>query len=414
MSRNPSALEAWLRGEYQIWSGISLPSARTDLDDVCEAHLRQWSARRAEGLLLDRGGDEPWSRLKISLFRGRFREAKERIRELGREALGALERAELFQEKARLALLEGEWARSLELVEKALATGPAPFNRVGLHQMRALALFELGRLEEARADLSLVAELGAGLPECVTHVYAQALEARIRARLETPEAGLEQLDRIWRGLGGRLNTEHVSCILRARADLCRLAQRPHFRLALASHLLSESMGERLYSALALLDCQAAAGPCGRARLRPLLEREAAELARIARAREELAGEAAGSTTARSLRGCTAVEDGWRWLEAATSVSVLVFPRLRTRVDLRTGAVGAVALTGRMERALGALRAEPIAKRELFGSVWGGVRYSGRLHDGLIWNLLTRLRRAGLPVVLGEEGVHAPSVLVVTS
>jgi hypothetical protein len=397
-----------------------LPQAADTDHELLRAQFRDWDARRAEAILLSAEAPDPLLKLRTLLFRGRLQEAQAHLDSLPTH-LDRTAVAELLLERARLESYRGCWPGARELASAALPMSPKPISCLTLFQIRGLAAYELGDFRAAAEDLDRAESMGSLFPRAASGFYCGLLKIRLTARDRGPVPARKQLGEAWRRErdGGELNLDRAHALLRTELDLLRLEARPHFPAALASLLMAERMGERLYSALGQLELMCAATPATARRLEPSIAEGAAAFERVAALREEL-GAACGPATSTALAmrhyrehapgGDPARER--ELLDTSSRVRFLVLPAHGIRVDLREGTVAALPCTDQQARALASLAGAPVAKDLFFRALWGNQRYSPALHDPLIWTLAHRLRKAtGLDVRIESASLSLPEALV---
>jgi hypothetical protein len=380
----------------------AVPSSATPAALAYRAEVVDYDARRCEAISLTEDLP-PLQRARGHIFRGAYAEAERELDALAGAARsdGRLA-AEALLERARIRNFRAQWGEAIRLVDEALAGTPAPTSLPALYQMRANARYELGELGPASQDLDKVASLSQIFPHAISNFYAETYRVRLRAR----DAGPASARRLIRGLwesgarGRKLTPEMAAALLRLEIDCARLEGAEHARLAVACHALEDLMGDALFTGIAVLDFCHALPPTRRG----ALEIRCAELARhhprIQALREELAGHAPPSTTARAMRGFRApdaddgaeaplIDQAWEGIHLPAQG---LFLRLRPWATLD--------LSRRRQFSSVLLAAHAREDREtLFHRLWGELRYAPERHDPLIYALVSKTKRT-LGVELG--------------
>ena len=163
----------------------------------------------------------------------------------------------------------------------------------------------MGNLNRAIQCLEKVDSLSTLYPHCSATVYAKLLRIRIGAR-ENPSEALKQLLALWSVMKDKsqLNRNYIQALLRAEVDLCRLAGKNHFSKALASWLIADSMGEKLYSSLAVLDCYFSENLNAKKFFADRLTQDAKEFGRIKKLLDEVS-DSQGETVSTSAEAIKA-------------------------------------------------------------------------------------------------------------
>jgi hypothetical protein len=386
-------VQHWNEIEREFASRRELSSSDKPDQRIFRETMLEKNAKVCEALVIQ-GGASPLFELRALLFRGRLKEAREFL--ASHPAEKAL-LAEFANERARLHCYNGEWSEALEAVKEAITLAPDTVTRLALHQIEALARFELGDLEGARRALDLADSLIELFPHCPAAHYVRVQNARLLAREAGVGAGkaalLTLLERD--AENGTLDSDKLTAIFRAQAELLCMEGQPHFQFALAAQLLSDASGDRLYSAIGLLDLYAAGATESRAALEPRIRQAAKEFPRVAAAFEQLVGTTQpSSTSVRTLAGFPGASDALqrRWIEGA-AFNLIILPETQICVGLQPLKV--VHLSGQYQvfQALRFLQQGPVPKKEFFRILWGEQKYSPRLHDPLISRLLYRMRKS---------------------
>jgi hypothetical protein len=335
------------------------------------------------------------------LFRGRFTEADRLIADLKASAPDSPRVGEALTEEARAAALSGQWERCLELSDRGLAAQIAEPSRMVLFQIQGLSHFELGNFSRAKRCLEHAEALAVIFPHGTAALYCRTFRARLAAREQDPDRGFALLEESWTELHreGLLDRNAVQALLRAEIDLCRVALRPHYRLAVAAKAVADAMGERLFSKLGALDCWLASPAEARARFEAELADGCMEFSRVRELRSQIEASTLTpecSTTARAARAFDRAQaargaDGVP--EAPEAVATLLFPKRRLALELASGRILDLAPYPQLSRAAELLAADgPLDKERLFHGLWGNTRYSPRLHDPTIRNLSFRMKK----------------------
>jgi hypothetical protein len=387
---------------------------------VYRSFISEWNAKRCDAMAAD-PRVLPLLKVRSFLLRGRIRDASALVHDLKQSSHGDLELGEILLEEAKVAVCESEWLRCLELTAQGLALACAPVTRLSLAQTRALAYFESGDLWQASAELEACDSLGEIFPRSPSFLYARILRAKILARDTGPGPALLALSRIWEDLAsqGRLDPDNILTLLRAEIDVLRVGGKPHLSAAVAAHGVAGAIGDRLYQALALVDCYFAGSDGLRASLQGPLQRAAAEFGRVRRLMKETASRSGTgiSQTARTIREWEAgIPSRSLELEAdfpqRLQASAFLFADHGQLVRLSPWSVHPLRKDGQLVHALSVLGAGTIPRVRLFSELWPREQYVPKLHDARLSSLLTRIRGLGIQVASGPEAVRVPGLLAV--
>jgi tetratricopeptide (TPR) repeat protein len=375
-------------------AGLGIPALASPGAGLYQARVNAWDARAAEQLLLQQ--------IRTELLRSRFDEAQQSIEQA---QSSGIEPAEVYLEKARLAALSRRWEDCVEACTRALASQPAAITQLTLYQVRALAWFELGEMSRALSDLSRIESLAPLFPDAPPAFYARALEARIRARTRSPAHGQAIAAELLRATLGRraLNLDDALTLLRLEIDLRRLQSQAILPLAIATHAIADAIGDRLYAAYALLDAYCAMNRTPPEALQASEWREF-EAARVLE-QEIFSVLPRTSTTAETIRNSmTGPSEAPQ--EQLTPLTLIFWKTHSLRFDLRSRTVKKVSVSERSLAIATVIADFPrISKSGLFARTWPGMRYTPRLHDGLIRTSLSRLRKeTGLELKIVEGDV----------
>ncbi|MEQ1877996.1 MAG: hypothetical protein ABL958_15240 [Bdellovibrionia bacterium] len=372
-----------------------LPEAGAPGHDIYLSQIRDWDARKGEMLVQDEN-THPLLKVRALLFAGRFHQANDLLREMVTKTSSNNELAEFYLEGARLAAYEGQWQSTIDLANHALDLGPSAISALTLHQIRSVANFEMNALARALEDLDKIDEQCRLFPFSMSKVYGEVLRVRIQARDLGIRAARVKLDQLWAQLSAsrRMNRDNVLALVRAEIDLHRMARKDHLNWTLASYVLANAMGDRLYAALALQDIFHAVDPKDRGAIDPRLLAETEQFGRVRLLKRELAGEVPASLSTSALQ---------HWLDFPShlprtfaglpaDVRMIVISSQRIAVHVDPFQTKILPKHKQLFDAAQVLYEGPIVKDAFFARIWGTQKYAPAIHDILIRRVLYRLRK----------------------
>ena len=225
-----------------------------------------------------------------------------------KESLNPSTMIELLLEEARLAAFDGEWVISLKLINTTMLMEPSPVTRLTLFQMRSLAYFELGDFRNALRDLDTLDSLGTTFTNALTVTYGKILRARIMARSVLGDRCELLLSGLWTSVKSRsgFSIDTLLTVLRAEIDVRRFCGLPHSDFALASWLVADAIGDKLYEALGRLDYFCSLSADGRRSMTSGIKYDASTFRRV----NSLYAEMTGLSPATSLTA-QAMNEFWK-------------------------------------------------------------------------------------------------------
>lgn len=351
---------------------------------IYEARVLNADFKHAEALSIV-GNGAGLQDLRTKLARGQLSQAKRVLKDL----VGHEDRGELGLESARLKMSEGCWEEVVEICTETLTVGVSPVTCLTLHQLRALAEFELGRWDQSSADLEIATSLSALYPHAVSAFYSDVLSLRLQARIEGPQEARQGRDRLILKNHKPWNRDHLLTLLRLELDLRRLEGRSIAQYAIACLLLSESIGDPIYAALAAIDLVA----CGvkDAKLGAKINEACAKYPRIKRLVDEVQSQLPVLTHARDL-----VQQHRESLSKTSpemkNVDFLVWEPANIVMSFETNQIRAACRAPKLFSAISILSKGPISKEDFFRVNWGISKFSSEKHDGAIRTLLYRIRK----------------------
>ena len=400
---NMSQSEVWGAVEARKAANGEFPAPSNPDQELYIEWIRNCDARKCHSMLLQKRPVNPLLTVRALMFRGRLAEAQKAILAID-ETSGPPElRSDATLEKARLAVFEGGWVLSRAFATQALESQSIEsISYLSCLQVRALASFELGNLMEALKDLTAAESMGTVYPCSVARHYARILQARITARNESPGSGIASLSRIWSELPGLAGptADQVHALIFGEVDI-RKYDALHCggslqleKMALASYLLTEAMGERLYAAIAALDLSVC-GPAGfRSHFRKQAESFRSEFTRIDRVLTEIDGIRECSSASAFLLAELQLRQDRNVADVKFDFNqkYLVETERGWVFHLQPWKAFNLARHPQILKAFRALNSGPRSKQDFFSTVWGIKKYVPRLHDQSIWYLLNRIRK----------------------
>ena len=376
-----------LQIEKQHCLSGKLPSGDSADALLYRAQIGEGNPRKAEVLAFC-GTVTPLLKIRALITRGKLADADRFLLQAQSESSDPLERVELLLEAARLASFRGDYLSASLKASTALELQPSPTSALTLLQVRSLALYELGDWAGALADLEFAESFASVLPKAESGFYARILQTKVVARAHGLSEARKLFGKLWSNQDWSLDS--LLSLTRLAIDLQRLDGKAAPELAIACYQLSRQLGDQLYSALALIDLHYSVGDSERARIAPLLEPAKKEFSRVQALCDEAEGKSELMTTSgHALRLQQADSVGG----AINIESDGIFFSQSKRLLLFKEAESVREVGGKMSQALVALSYEtPISKAAFFSALWGRQKYSPRLHDNLIWNLLSRMKK----------------------
>jgi hypothetical protein len=423
-----SSVKSWIDVEAKKARTGDFPVPSGSNHEVYLAWIRDCNARKGHSLVLadpkDPASQKVDDLLKVRtlLFRGELGQAESIIQNLRKAEADPELQIEALLEQARLAAYQGDWNLAHALSLEAISSQQlASLSYLSTLQVHALSCFERGDFQGAINTLNSADSLSVVYPFSISTLYAKVLRARIAARNQGVDAGLQAINEIlndFRTSNRVLTGDSVHAVVFGIADIFKYAQiisdqngttqnrseqnakagkELSARLAntlLASFQMTEAMGERLYSALASLD----AAVCGPLEHRKWffdqLAQSRKEFKRIDRLVSEVFESKAVSSTSAAL--LTSLLKSDRDAEQKSvqppTANHLVFFEQKWAFQLNPWKAVDLQAHPQILKALLALSQKDLTKAEFFQNVWGNARYTSHLHDSSIWYVLSRIKK----------------------
>jgi hypothetical protein len=434
-----SAADAWNRIEAEKAKTGEYPQASEADHHVYLSWMRECDARKSHALLFQQKKDQPVNdllKIRALLFRGQLDEAESIINRLADSGTSSEARMEALLEKARLAAFQGDWEATQVLSASALDSGSLEsLSYLSTLQVHALASFELGELLKALKSLEVAESLSAVFPFSISTLYASVLKARITARDQSVQSGLDLLRNIWSELrlsGRKPTPDYIHAIVFGTVDILKFARSVGKdadaleKMTLISFHMTEAMGEKLYSGLAAIDAAVCGPQEHRGWFFDRLNQSRQEFARISSLSQEVFGNSeptsASAAVLRELREAirSAASDSGDSSGCAQPVSrqplslnYVVFSEQQWAFRLQPWLAVDLNPHPQILSAFKALRRGAVSKADFFARVWGNARYASRLHDSSIWYVLNRIKKLTGASYRTRNGVIEPNEGVMT-
>jgi len=396
-------------------SGVkSIPSENSaNSEETCAAFIAQavhCDAHLAEAYTKSQTTD-PLSEIRVLIHRGKMEEAHQLIQQY-KEKLGSshIFFSELLQEEARLFFFDGNYEQGLKLTLQTLEFNPPPISRLALMEMQSLALFELGEFSAALNILNETQALAKLFPFCVSSHYLKALEIKLKARIYNVDVAQKMLNEAMISAlkEQNFNYDALSTLIRAQIDLLILSQQDFSQWALAEYWIASSMGEDLYIGLALVHLYCSKSYKNNDHFTKQLFNFERRFKRIQRLIQEIN---AGTHVIQMDPLGEKISSPFNPLEEPQA---LLFKSLRILILLNKNNLQykIFDLQDHIPKALITLANNPCTKEEFFKLIWEQGKYVPHLHDGVIRNLVFRIRKkTGLSMQF-EKGILSISGLLV--
>ncbi len=401
VSKRKSKSYPWIPLESRWAAQKEMPNVRkAQAGQAAAFHARVSGKdyRLAEALLLN-GDNEPFQKIKTYLARGHLEKAREELAALDAQADASV--VELNLEKARLAAYEGEWETCVSYCIEAIAQNPPGISLLTFLQIRALACYEVGHYPQTLRDLESMDSLKTLYPYSPVYHYSKPLRIRLSARTGNLDHAWSQLDLAWKEAlqSEELNLDLLLTLLRTEIDLRLFANRDASAFALASFLVAEVLGDRLYAALAKVDLFRSGA--GNRALFETLEQESREYMKVRKLIQQ------HGLSLASIRHTVSDE----LLQART----LFFPEQRLLVHLKPFQAHVLNEKERLTQVISALRMGPLTKEELFKKVWGLSKYVPHLHENTMDQSFSRIKKKyGLTLKRDGQSIRWDGLLSVES
>ncbi len=359
--------------------------------------------------------------LKALLVRGTFDECATLFLKLQNQSIEDSQlNIEVLTQEARFEYLRGEWEKSIQIcniLEKHTDT-PA-LTKTVIYQIRSNAYFELGMYSESFSDIKKLESFESLFPHGQVPLYAHANRVRLEARLYGVEKAKLSLMKLWENSLLKFqskNLDPVLTLLRSQIDLKRISSSDFSKEALACYMISKSMGDELYSSLALFDLRLTHFWNSRLHDSELMDACNAH-PRVKKLFDDviLSKDRAGFQSARDMKNYLSQRQDFSLNSADLhSYSKIFLLNLSLIVDTSIGHQEKLEIQPRSLSILKALSDGCISKAELFTKIWGLKNYSIEKHDSVIRTAISRVReQTGLLIECeGQEVKLDPSVLII--
>ena len=370
-----------------------LPKSSSLNQELYIFQVHQWNARKSEAIALT---EKVHSLLKARSFimRGKLNSASTILKTLRENSGEDLEPTEILLEEARVANAHGEWSLAVKLATDAIDSGPSAVSALTLYQIRALALFEQGNFSSALRDLENAESLCEIFPKSSAGFYARVSKARLLARTRGLETGRIALDALWKE--EQLDNDLVLTLLRAEIDIRRLEKRRTLECSAYSYHVAHRLGDLLYSNLALVDIYYSVSQEDRVSIQTSIQQAKSEFIRIQKLCDEIESESPASTTAQTIRRYAERSETlgrYSQVDLKNGATAFLIPESSNLFHFELNRVFKIEYGKVGDALLLLIRNSRIKKSDFFSHLWGAQKYSPRLHDNLIWNLLTRMRKS---------------------
>jgi len=406
---------SWQEIEAIFWgTGQLHPSTlqTTSLENFL-ARVREFDFKKAEALYLS-GPLEVSQEIRTLLARGHLEEAEQELAKWAESAPAIVNDPEYLLEEARLHAYNNDWVKALNSTTQALARSPTGITRLTVLQVQALAYFELGLLEKSLVDIEKIEALTKLYPKSISAFYSQVLKVRVLAHSRFQAMARTFLDKLWcEQLGGDFNADKLVVLLRAESELSRCMDLPFDpSVVLATEIVAESIGDRLYAALARAELH-----LSNARSFELEEAVTQDRQKFKRVDQLIHAVAEtnqpATSTARSLYKAHLKNHHFPFVGVERDFKNILFIKFKTIVSFEPFAFKSLKTVTQPFKVVCALAEGPLSKPMLFSKVWGHQKYTAHLHDPLIHQLLFKVRKElGLAVRVNDGLVSLNKALVV--
>jgi hypothetical protein len=400
-------------GQIEALHGASPEQIKAEVHDVQVFRARsiEFDHRKAEALSVSYP-TEPIELIRVLMSRGHLAEGWQRLEEMQRQQPHLRQDPEIKLELTRLYAFHARWEDAAHEASETLAIALTPSTRMVALQSRSIARFELGRMREAQVDIEQIRSLGKLYPRASALLYAEILAARILAIEGDAHGARTLLAQIWSRIlkEDRFNADALLTLMRAEGHIAMAAKLPARAFILAAHLLSELIGDEQYAALARMELFSSGD-----RSKQLVRRLAEDRSRFARVDQLLREIESGSPNSSSAKALAhASENSPRSYENFGSIEQIFIPARQILVTLPEWKLDSINKVTRPLEALQALgRHASLSKAELFRELFGEQKYVAHLHDPLLYQTLSRLRRQWNVEVQTVEGrLSTPRLLLI--
>jgi hypothetical protein len=198
------------------------------------------------------------NRAKINISKGEYVEAEALLLKQqmpSRRDETRLKKGELELLRAKLFSAKGDWTECLNQINRLSASEFSLVQKIEFYCVRLAARFETKDFEGAHRDIELIISLSALASNTLSLITALVYRARIRARQIHPDAGMADLDEVWRSHFDYILTDFraVLDLLNGEIDVLRLAGRPFAQQSIACYHIARHSYDPLRAAVALSD-----------------------------------------------------------------------------------------------------------------------------------------------------------------
>lgn len=347
--------------------------------------------RHAEALAQTSPEMDDFQKIRTLLRRGDLSGAQSLLENLAAFAENSETFVEIYLEQTRLAAFEARWDLALHISQQALALQPTGVSRMALHQVRALAFFELADFAKAQREVDLATSLTKLFPKGGLALYVEATQIKILIHQNQLPMAAQKLTRAWKQLiaSSDLNADNVLTLLRVELELRRFEGKSYETLAFATWFFAQAIGDQLYADLAALDLyflDPREDSAWRQEIGFALERYERIRKIFAEASTIPLTSSAKSLIKQNRKVSVRASDAEKFDQVFLLHHGLVFDKASLKVKKR-------ALTGQMKNALTVLSRGPFTKEAFFRHLWGDQKFVFDLHDTVIRSLLHRLRKS---------------------
>lgn len=383
----------WIEVEAKAYSGHSSSQNEDANESIFRARSLEHRYRQAEALcLIDESADSLQS-LRTKISRGQITEAEEHLQKYLSENSSHASDPEYLLEIARLHAFRGEWEKAHLSATQVLEKSPSGVTKMTALQCRSIASYELGQWTTALRDIELIRAIGLLYPLAPAPFYAEVLRVKVEIARERFDVATEILADLWRRdlKEGRLNTDRLLTFLRAEADLKRSQGQFPLGEMQAAHTVANLMGDELYSAMALFEMNG-----------EVSEETKTRFLKLASLADDVSLQEPVTTTGRLLRK-SFVNASKASLER--NADLLFIPSQFLLIELNPFRVVVSSKMGQpLKTLLFLLQNKDCSKADLFSHLFEGQKYVAHLHDSVLHQGLSRLRKLVGPRIQIEGGL----------
>jgi tetratricopeptide (TPR) repeat protein len=338
-------------------------------------------------------------KIKNKLSVGELTEAAKMLSEIKTKLSEEDDLGEVKLESCRLAFFEGNFEESIKEGSECIRLSLSGPTKIAAYQVRANAFFEIGKFDQCLSDLENVSLLAKLYPFSPVIFYADTAKIRLWARTRSPEYAMQKLKNLFiqRQRIGQINLDTLLTYLRVKIDILRLQKEDFYSEAAACFLIANSMGDKLYTGLALLDIWTSVNASQRKILTPNLEIARREFSRI----ERFAREAENTSKSKCVLSQGINEFVNAKIKLPNRVNIhsvidgqfdCIFIREQSLwVNLKKQKLYFMPIRPQITSAIDILKKGPITKEKFFKKLWSQNEFHSLNHDNLIRTLLTRVR-----------------------